>query len=97
MKYISEDGKVFDTEYACLEHENAVKEAKRKEKEIEKQRAIEHDELIKKYNEIIDCATEWLKRADEFERKYGLGFKQECFTKKDKGDSLLDFFLDYFG
>lgn len=56
MRYISDDGKVFNTEQECCEYENRIRrkreeELKRKEKlEMERQNRL--DTINKKYEEL---------------------------------------------
>lgn len=69
MRYISDDGKVFNTEYECCEHENRIRiereeELKRKE-ELEMKRQNRLDNINKKYEEL-------LKLLLEYEKDYGI-------------------------
>lgn len=69
MRYISDDGKVFNTEYECCEHENEIRvereeELKRKEK-LEMDRQNRLDNINKKYEELQDLLL-------EYEKDYGV-------------------------
>ena len=63
MRYISDDGKVFNTEQECYEYENRIKrereeELKRKEKlEMERQNRL--DTINKKYEELQKLITDY--------------------------------------
>lgn len=76
MRYISDDGKVFNTEYECCEHEKRIRaekeeELKRKEKlETEKQTRL--DNINKKYEELQDLLL-------EYEKDYSINAKQKPY------------------
>ena len=65
MRYISDDGKVFNTEQECCEYENRIKrereeELKRKEKlEMERQNRL--DTINKRYGELQKLITDYRK------------------------------------
>lgn len=63
MRYISDDGKVFNTEQECLLHENIEKrrvedERIRKEK-VEKERKTKLDIINQRYNELQKLVYEY--------------------------------------
>lgn len=63
MRYISDDGKVFNTEQECCEHENAEKkrleeERIRKEK-LEMERSNRLSEINQKYEELQKLILEY--------------------------------------
>lgn len=69
MRYVSDDGKVFNTEYECCEHENKIRiereeELKRKEK-LETDRQNRLDSINKKYEELQNLLL-------EYEKDYGV-------------------------
>lgn len=74
MRYISDDGKVFNTEQECLEHENMEKkrleEEKRRKEKLEMERKDRLNTINKKYRELQKLISE-----------YGLdyGAKQEVY------------------
>lgn len=65
MRYISDDGKVFNTEQDCCDYENRIRrekeeELKRKEKlEMERQNRL--DIINKKYEELQKLITDYRK------------------------------------
>lgn len=72
MRYISDDGKIFDTDYECLEYENNEKRRLEEEKILreieEKKRKDRLFEINKKYQELE-------KLISDFGEDYGV--KQE--------------------
>lgn len=65
MKYISDDGKVFNTEQECCEHEQKIRRNKENE---EKFRAEKHNKLKAinmKYEELQNLLS-------EYEKAYGV-------------------------
>ena len=69
MRYISDDGKVFNTEQECLEHQNTEKkrlEDKRIEKEKYERVKKERWEEINKHNE------ELMNEIASYEKDYGV-------------------------
>lgn len=58
MRYISDDGKVFNTELECLEHENTEKkrleEERIKKEEIKKKQKERYDSICKHHKELIN-------------------------------------------
>lgn len=61
MRYISDDGKVFNTEQECREYERGieVEKAKREKLELEKQNRLEV--INKKYEELQKLISEYSK------------------------------------
>ncbi len=68
MRYISEDGKVFNTEQDCLEHENSVKKRIEEERIKKEQTEIERKKLLKEVNNLYSTLEE---KVREYEKKYG--------------------------
>ena len=88
MRFLSEDGKVFNTEEECKEHEKSVNESK---KAAEAREDIMHlskllDEMQKVYDELEDA-------MDKYEKKYGTSFgdlAKKNNSPKKKSDESLD-------
>ena len=63
MRYISDDGKVFNTEQECLEHENIEKkrleEEKLKKEKLEMERKDRLKVINKKYEELQTLVFEY--------------------------------------
>ncbi len=68
MRYLSEDGKVFQTEQECLEHE--------KKQKVDQARKAMETEISKKRQEL--SALE-----EEYRKKYGSSPKTESLDKGD--------------
>ena len=68
MRYISDDGKVFNTEQDCLEHENSEKKRIEEERIKKEQFEIERKKLLKEVNDLYNTLEE---KVDEYEKKYG--------------------------
>lgn len=68
MRYISDDGKVFNTEQECLEHENSEK---RKAEELLKkeQFEVERKQLLKEINDEYKVLQ---KKLREYAEKTGM-------------------------
>lgn len=54
MKYISEDGKVFNTEQECCEYEQKVEKERIKREKLEMERQNRLDSINKKYESLIN-------------------------------------------
>lgn len=65
MKYISDDGKVFNTEWECCEHERYKKNQKVKREQLEKERKDRLAVINKKYEELQELLS-------QFEKDYGV-------------------------
>ena len=63
MRYISDDGKVFNTEQECLEHENSVNEERIKTEKLKK-------EQNNRYNKIKEHYEELMKEISSYEKDY---------------------------
>lgn len=94
MRYLSDDGKVFNYEDECREHEKSIKEFVR-QKELEEQKKKDKEILDKEYDNLVDSMKKWLKNSIEFENKYG-DEKDKKKTTKDIDNWFADFLLDYF-
>ena len=65
MKYISDDGKVFNTEQECCEYEQRVENQKAKREQLEKERQDRLYAINKKYEELQHMLS-------EYEKDYGV-------------------------
>lgn len=65
MKYISDNGKVFETEKECLEYEQKRKQEKENREKYELERRDELNIINKKYKELQ-------KLTSDFEKKHGV-------------------------
>ncbi len=65
MRYISDDGKIFNTEQECCEYEQQVKQEKAKREKFEMERQNRLKVINKKYEEFQNLLL-------EFEREYGV-------------------------
>ena len=65
MRYLSNDGKVFNTEQECCEHEQHVKSQRAKKEQLEKERQDRLNAINKKYEELQNLLS-------EYERDYGV-------------------------
>lgn len=65
MKYISDDGKVFNTEQECCEYEQNVEAQKIKREKLEKERKDRLAVINKKYQELQNILS-------DFEKDYGV-------------------------
>lgn len=79
MRFLSEDGKLFNTEEECKEHEESLK--KQKEKEAEELKRAEQAKDLKK---VMDQLEEVNKKMDElneaierYEKKYKVSFEMK--------------------
>lgn len=64
MRYLSDDGKVFQTEQECLEHETYQKqqlEKAEREKKEQERKALEK-KISEKYNELAELEKEYSKK-----------------------------------
>lgn len=61
MRYISDDGKVFNTEQECCEYEQQVENEKSKREQIEKERQDRLETINKKYAELKNLLSEYEK------------------------------------
>lgn len=68
MRYLSDDGKVFQTEQECLEHE--------KKQKVDQARKTMETEIAKKRQELEQMTA-------EYRKKYGSSPKTESLDKGD--------------
>ena len=67
MRYISDDGKVFDTEQACCEHEQEIERLKNEER-------IKRENLEFKRKELMDAICQTRKDLRELTELYQIKF-----------------------
>ena len=65
MRYISNDGKVFNTEQECCEHERHIEKQKNEREKLEKERKDRLAAINKKYEDLQNLLF-------EFEKDYGI-------------------------
>lgn len=65
MKYISDDGEVFNTEQECCEYEQQVENERTKRERLEKERQDKLSDINKKYQELQNLLS-------EYEKDYGI-------------------------
>lgn len=65
MRYISDDGNVFNTEQECCKYEQHVKNKRVQKEQMEKERQDKLCIINKKYDEL-------LKLLSEYEKDYGV-------------------------
>lgn len=74
MRYISDDGKVFNTEQECCEHEqglNEIREEMLKKQKLELERQNMCNKISCKYKELTDLLSIYTER---FPTKYPIYF-----------------------
>ena len=70
MKYISDDGKVFNTEQECCEYEQQVENKRAKREQLEKERQDRLCAINKKYEELQNMLSEYEKDYSVRQRPY---------------------------
>ena len=65
MRYISNDGKVFNTEQECCEHEQQIEKNRLRKEQLEMERQNRLDSISIKYEELQNLLS-------EYERDYGV-------------------------
>jgi len=68
MKYISEDGKIFENEQECLQHESTEKEKKLRAKAERKER---EEKISKEYEEIQNLIETLCGKAISYKKLTG--------------------------
>lgn len=61
MKYMSEDGKVFNSEQECCEHEQKLEVERIRREELEKERQNRLDTINKKYEDLQNLISAYKK------------------------------------
>ena len=70
MRYISDDGKVFNTEQECCEYEREIEVEKAKREKLEKERKSRLDAINKRYEELQTLLSEYEKEYGVRQRPY---------------------------
>ncbi len=70
MRYISDDGKVFDTEQECCEHEQRIKKERERKEKFEAERQNRLNNINKKYEELQEILLEYEKDYGVKQRPY---------------------------
>lgn len=70
MRYISDDGKVFNTEQECCEYEREIEAEKAKREKLEKERQSRLDTINKRYEELQTLLSEYEKEYGVRQRPY---------------------------
>lgn len=65
MRYISDDGKVFNTEQQCCEYEQQIRQNKENEEKLRAERQNKLNIINRKYEELQNLLS-------EFEKDYGV-------------------------
>lgn len=76
MRYISDDGKVFNTEQECCEYEQQVENEKSKREQLEKERLDRLETINKKYAELKNLLSEYEKDYCVKQRPCATSFKE---------------------
>lgn len=61
MRYISDDGKIFNTEQECCEYEQKIKAERVKRDKLEMERQNRLDSINKKYEDLQKAISEYRK------------------------------------
>ena len=70
MRYISDDGKVFDTEQECRKYEKQIENEKAKKEKLEIERRNKLDAINKKYEELQNLVSEYEKDFEVVQKPY---------------------------
>lgn len=70
MRYISDDGKVFNTEQECCEYEQRIEAERVKREQLEMGRQNRLDTINKKYEELQNLLFEYEKDFGVRQRPY---------------------------
>ena len=76
MRYISDDGKVFNTEQECCEHEQKIEAEKAKREKLEMERQNRLNIINKKYEELWALFSEYEKDYGVSKRLYVAPFSE---------------------
>lgn len=61
MRYLSDDGEVFDTDRACYEYEQRIKKEKENKEKLENERQSRLNSINKKYEDLQRDIAEYKK------------------------------------
>lgn len=70
MRYISDDGRVFNTEQQCCEYEQHLEDQRVKREQLEKERQDRLEAINKKYEELQNLLSEYEKDYGVRQRPY---------------------------
>lgn len=73
MRYISDDNKVFETEQDCLAHENGLRAAEAKKKQLDEEKKSRRDKVAESYRNFV-------KEYNQYKKDYS---EQITFTGRD--------------
>lgn len=59
MRYISDDGKVFNTEQECYEYEQKFEKEQARKEQLKKERQNRLDDINKKYKELQKLVSDY--------------------------------------
>lgn len=76
MRYISDDGKVFDTEQECLEHEQKLEQEMVRKEKLEMERQNRLDSINKKYEDLQKDVFEYKKVYGDTKINYVSPFEE---------------------
>lgn len=72
MKYIAEDGKIFEKEEDCFAHENMIKKEQEKDAKL-------REEKDSRYNEVMEAFKHCHNLCDAYVKDYGsICLEDEC-------------------
>lgn len=88
MRYISDDGKVFNTEYECCEYENNLKKQREEERMRQEKLAKEKQE---RYDAIIKHEKELADEIHAYEKDYGhlFTYKLPLYSFSDLNNKIV--------
>lgn len=70
MRYISDDGKVFNTEQECCNYEQKLEDQRIKKEQLEKERENRLNDINKKYKELQELISEFEKDYSVKQKPY---------------------------
>lgn len=74
MKYVSDDGKVFNTEQECCKYEQKIEDNRLKKEKLEMERLDRLNDIDKKYEELQKLISEYEKDYGVRQRPYVVPF-----------------------
>lgn len=76
MRYISDDGKVFNTEHECCEHEQRIGQERIRKEKLEMERKNRLDSINKKYEDLQKDVFEYKKDYGDTKINYVSPFEE---------------------
>lgn len=94
MRFLAEDGKLFNTEEECRDHEAELNK-KKQEDERSKEQEKDLKNLTKMMAEVTEMMDKVNEATDAYEKKWGVNFGSSSRLGKKNEDltSLLKLFL----